>query len=158
MVWVSLSFFNNFQVLQYGDSLTNLEHMLVPFESSESVTAKAICDAFKVKPEKLQRARVLSTVKRFGKLAAAGFASGDILLQQHKSKCELFLVNEAKPFQMDLKTATQGNVYVARAIPAKQAATLVPTATTAYREPRVETEAMDVEENETKMETDEKGV
>ena len=97
------------------------------FEPTDKITNDSLTEIFKVRPEVLERARVVSSLEPFCAASKAGLQIGDVLLRQRNVRTtELFLVSEAQPHVVGLgtrnaNTCSNNNdpelLYVARFVP-----------------------------------------
>lgn len=134
------------KVLQYSGSFSDLKIEPLSFSPSTLFSTEALTVAFKMKREKLERARVVSSVEPFGEAVKAGFVIGDVFLMPGK-KTELALASEKKPHCVNLTSTAQGLVYVGRAMPPTTVAK-TPSAKPGFREPPTDFEVADVEDND----------
>jgi hypothetical protein len=133
------------KILRFDRSATDLK--LEPFAPTAMVPNESLAEAFKMKQEELERARVVSSVEPFGDAAKAGFHVGDILLQSKGQKTELLLASEKHPYQVDLSFLDQGIIFVVRPMP-PMIATTSPFPKSAFLDPRPEFETdLPVEES-----------
>lgn len=95
------------------------------FAPTDKITNDSLVDTFKVRPEVLERVRVVASIEPFCAASKAGLQIGDILLRQRNLRTtELFLVPEAQPYIVGLGPGNissdsdgTGFLFVARFVP-----------------------------------------
>lgn len=101
------------------------------FAPTDNISNDDLTEIFKVRPEVLERVRVVKSLEPFCAASKAGFHIGDVLLRQRNLRTtELFLVSEAQPHVIGLGTNNDngnGNdpelLFVVRFVPNFRGAT-----------------------------------
>ena len=97
------------------------------FAPTDKLTKDSLSDVFKVRPEVLERVRVVASLEPFCTASKVGLQVGDILLRhRNHRKDELFLVSEPKPHVVGLGKGNSDDpamMFVARMVPNFRGAT-----------------------------------